>query len=114
MKSANEDEIPPITDFLWLLSYLWRLKMSVNSVDQATVNVYPAPDDWLAASINGLYDDCSRWLPGICDSCQVWVMSRVAAYWGAHPHLCPDCTEIAVALFDKTGIWPQANIFDGE
>lgn len=114
MNATNEDEPFPIESLLDLLIVLWRAKMSVNTVDQLTVNVYPAPDEWLAGKVQHYYEPISALLPGICDGCQSWVINRVSAYWGAHPHLCPDCTDLAVKLFEKSGIWPQANIFDGE
>jgi len=116
MKLNTEDEqLPPLDPFLQLLFALWREGMSVNSITaKRELRIIPAPDQSLVLSIREHWGLLNHLLPGVCDACLHWSLSRTETYWGAHPHLCPTCVNFALAYFEANNVWPEANWYDGE
>lgn len=116
MKLNTEDEeLPPLDSYLQLLMILWRENISVNSVIvERKITVIPAPDQSLTMDIRNHWELLAHYLPGECDACQKWVLTRTEVYWGAHPHLCPRCVELAIIYFELNDGWPDANWYEGE
>jgi len=116
MKLNTEDEeLPPLDSYLKLLMALWRADISVNSITvERKITVIPAPDQSLTMDIRNHWELLAHYLPGSCDACKHWVLSRTDVYWGSGAHLCPSCVQLAIIYFEINDNWPEANWYEGE
>ena len=85
-----------------LLLRAWRLHQ--RKPDESS------PVGWIISH----YEQAAHWLPGICDGCERWCLTRTEAYWGAHPHFCNRCLAWTIRYFEENGKWPEGNWFPGE
>jgi len=116
MKLNTEDEeLPTLDSYLKLLMALWRADISVNSITvERKITVIPAPDQSLTMDIRNHWELLAHYLPGSCDACKHWVLSRTDVYWGSGAHLCPSCVQLAIIYFEINDNWPEANWYEGE
>lgn len=115
MRSMKQEDVeipilPPLVDLLLVLQ---DEKISIFA-DRETdhLHISPAPPEFLVSSIRAFYPQLWHLLPGVCESCLFWSMKRTDAYWGAHPHVCPECLSLALAVFEEMESWPEANLED--
>jgi hypothetical protein len=115
VKVPSEDNPQSPDNFLLLMSYCFEHNISINANPMggrlAVIGTEePAVIQWIVNH----YEQASHWLPGFCDGCERWSMTRTESYWGAHPHFCTKCLAWTVKYFDENGKWPEGNWFPGE
>jgi predicted RNA-binding Zn-ribbon protein involved in translation (DUF1610 family) len=115
MKLPTEDgDQEEVGEFAELLAELWLGNYSIFIMTaQEELRIVPSPPAHLLEKVKWWWTTLSSWLPGICDSCGLWVMVRTESPYGAHPHLCPQCTNLMIVYFEQNG-WPDGNWYDGE
>jgi len=115
MKLPTEDsEAEDAGEFANLLVKLWLGGYSIFSITASReLRIVPQPENSLLEEIKYWWANLLSWLPGFCDSCETWVMMRTESPYGAHPHLCPTCTNLMIIYFERKG-WPEGNWYEGE
>jgi len=115
MKLPTEDsEAEDVGEFANLLVKLWLGGYSIFSITASReLRIVPQPENSLLEEIKYWWANLLSWLPGFCDSCETWVMMRTESPYGAHPHLCPTCTNLMIIYFERKG-WPEGNWYEGE
>jgi len=115
MKLPTEDsEAEDVGEFANLLVKLWLGGYSIFSITASSeLRIVPQPENSLLEEIKYWWANLLSWLPGFCDSCETWVMMRTESPYGAHPHLCPTCTNLMIIYFERKG-WPEGNWYEGE
>jgi hypothetical protein len=56
------------------------------------------------------FDYFSFFLAGHCDNCDVWTPRRIVSFWGARPHYCSTCLNVALTYFNNNDCWPPVTI----
>ena len=109
MKQEDVD-VPIMPPLLDLLLELMEQRMSV-FIDRSTefLHITPPPSEEITTRVRIYFAQLAHLLPGICEACDQWSMKRVDAYWDAHPHLCLQCRDLALEVFEEIGQWPTPN-----
>ena len=115
MKIPSADNPQEPDDFLLLMSYCFEHGVSINANPMSHRLAIMGTDNpetvgWIISH----YEQAAHWLPGICDGCERWCLTRTEAYWGAHPHFCNRCLAWTIRYFEENGKWPEGNWFPGE
>lgn len=114
LPSEDDEELEPVGEFAELLATLWLGGYSIFSMTAfRELRIVPTPSAQLLEQIQYWWQALLTWLPGYCDACEAWVMLRTESPYGAHPHLCPTCTNLMIVYFERNG-WPEGNWFEGE
>lgn len=113
MDLPQEDALDSISVIAGLLVTLQETSTSIYiKRDMNFLNVVPPPSDDIIEIIHDHYLEIAALLPGFCDSCDLWFVRRIEAFWGAHPHFCQGCMARAIEYFERTKRWPEVKMPD--
>ena len=115
MKLNAEDAAEAPDDFVRLMAFCSDNNISINNNPvRGQLTIIGTADPSFIQWVQRHYAQCEIWLPGTCDGCCQFSVSRTESFWGAHPHFCNPCKAWTIEYFDRNDKWPEGNWFPGE